>query len=49
MTTREERSENRERFVDLPVLSGPRLIGELPSRFEVYEEIFAADQEDDDA
>ena len=37
---RGERLESREPLRDVPVLSGPRLVGDLPSRFEIYEEIF---------
>lgn len=33
--------ETRSRLIDLPVLDGPRPVGELPSRAEVYEEIWS--------
>ena len=44
-----KRLDTREPLTDVPVLSGHVLIGELPSRAEVYVEIFAASQEGDAA
>ena len=43
---RGERLESREPLRDVPVLSGPRLVGDLPSRFEIYEEIFGSESSD---
>jgi len=43
---REERLEDREPLRDLPVLSGHRLLGDLPSRSEVYDEIFGSESSD---
>jgi hypothetical protein len=40
---REERLETRKPLRDLPVLSGHRPMGELPSRSEVYDEMFASE------
>lgn len=41
---RAERLEDREPLTDLPVLSGHRLIRELPSRTEVWDEILLSDE-----
>jgi len=38
---REERLEVKTPLVDLPILEGHRLISRLPSRAEIYEEIFS--------
>lgn len=37
---RAERLEKRARLTDLPVLAGHRPLGELPSRSELYDEVF---------
>jgi hypothetical protein len=41
---RAERLKDREPLTDLPVLAGHRLIRELPSRTEVWEEILHSDE-----
>lgn len=38
---RAEHLERRGRLRDLPVLAGHRPVGDLPSRDEIYDEIFA--------
>jgi len=40
---REERLEDREPLRDVPVLSGHRLVGDLPSRSEIYDDIFGSE------
>ena len=42
---RSERLEERSRLEELPVLVGPRPLGELPDRAELYEEIFGGGNE----
>jgi len=43
---RTERIEQRTPLTDLPVLVGLRLVGELPTREEIYDEAFAEDDRD---
>ena len=38
---RAEKLEERPRLTDLPVLAGHRPLGELPTRAEVYDEMFS--------
>lgn len=38
---RSEHLERRERLTELPVFAGHRPVGDLPSRSEIYDEIFA--------
>ena len=38
---RAEKLEERTRLTDLPVLAGHRPLGELPTRAEVYDEMFS--------
>jgi hypothetical protein len=37
---RQERLEERSRLTELPVLVGHRPVGRLPSRGEIYDEVF---------
>lgn len=43
---RVERLEGRDRLEDLPVFRGHQLIGKLPTRSEIYDEMFS--EKDDD-
>jgi hypothetical protein len=42
---RASKLSDRSRLTDLLVLPGHRLVGKLPSREEVYDEIFRRDKE----
>lgn len=37
---REKKLETRPRLTELPVVPGPRPLGDLPSRGEIFDEIF---------
>lgn len=37
---RREKLERRNRLIDVPVLTGPRLVAGLPTRHELYDELF---------
>lgn len=39
-----EKLEERRRLTDLPVLAGHRPLAELPSRAEIYDEIFSDEE-----
>jgi len=41
---RAERLESKPRLEDLPAIVGPRSKGRLPTRFEVYDEIFSEEE-----
>lgn len=43
---RVERLEGRERLEDLPVFGGHQLIGEIPTRVEIYDEMFNKGNDD---
>lgn len=43
---RVERLAGRQRLEDLPVFDGHRLVGEIPTRHAIYDEMF--DERDDD-
>lgn len=43
---RVERLEGRDRLEDLPVFKGHQLIGKLPARFEIHDEMY--NEKDDD-
>lgn len=40
---RVEKLQRRERLTDLPVLSGPKPIAPLPTRAELYEDLYGSD------
>ena len=41
---REEKLEERTRLTSIPVIAGHELIGTLPDRAEVYDEIYGTDE-----
>ena len=44
---RAEKLEVSERLTDLPVLAGHRPVGELPTRAELYDDIFSGEEGSD--